>query len=55
MSEKERQQFAAIVAAEVNSYQAAFIDGLVKHNDSIRAPLSERCADPAICRLWARR
>jgi hypothetical protein len=52
MTDKEREDFEEILSAEVDTYQATYIDGLIAHNDRFKAPLSERCADPAIARLW---
>ena len=54
MTEKEEKAFNAIVESETDSYQRHYLNGLLKHNDRVRAPLSERCAMPATQRLWKR-
>lgn len=52
MTEKERETFNIIVSLEVDFYQRTYLNGILQHNDKTRAPLSERCALPAVCRLW---
>ena len=52
MTDKERAAFNAIVNAETDLYQRSFLDGLLKHNDRYKAPLFDRCATPALGRLW---
>lgn len=52
MTDKEKVAYADIVEAEADPFQSHYLDGLLRCNDKTRAPLSERCALPAICRLW---
>jgi hypothetical protein len=54
MTDEEREEFSAIVSAEADFYQMSFLCGILKHNDRYRVALSERCALPAVCRLWRR-
>lgn len=52
MTEKEEKAFNSIVESETDSYQRHFLDGLLKHNNANVASTHERCALPAVCRLW---
>ena len=55
MTEQERAAFEAIVTAETDSYQRTYLDGLLRGNTATLAPLSERCALPAVRHLWVKR
>jgi hypothetical protein len=52
MTEKEQKAFNTIVESETDSYQRRYLDSLLKLNDRFKAPLSEKCAMPAVGRLW---
>jgi hypothetical protein len=52
MTDEEKEAFKAIVSAEADFYQASFLCGLLKHNNRDTIQLHERCALPAIVRLW---
>ncbi len=52
VTEKEEKAFSAIVQSETDIYQRHYLNGLLKHNNVNVASLHERCALPAVCRLW---
>ena len=52
MTDEERKQFNDIISAEADFYQHSFLAGLLEHNNRDTIQIHERCALPAICRLW---
>lgn len=52
MTEKEREEFNAIVSAEADFYQHSYLSGILKYTTPENAPVMERCSVPAVCRLW---